>query len=286
MLAQVNQDPAILTLAWLREHGPRIGLLIAFALSVSWLGRVVVRRFRRQLEITDNRLGVTAAVNLHRTTTLVGIVASVVRITVWSVVVLLILDEFGFNLGPLLAGAGIVGIALGLGAQSLVKDFLAGFFILLENQYGVGESVELATSGGDVAGRVETLTLRSTSVRAADGTISIMPNGSIQITSNKSRGTGELTVDVHVPTELDTDEVRLRLDEVVEELKQDGKLRGRTAGPVAADVERTGEDGVVVKVTARTRPSRRKEVEDVIRTKVERELRPRKRRKPGSEDSS
>jgi small conductance mechanosensitive channel len=112
-----------------------------------------------------------------------------------------------------------------------------------------------------------------------------VPNGNIQFAANKSRGLGELTVDVNVPTELDTDEVRLRLDDVMEDLKQDGRLTGRlAAGPVAAGVEPTGDDAVVVKVKAQTRPSRRDEVEKVIRSKVEQELRPprsKRRRDPG-----
>jgi moderate conductance mechanosensitive channel len=288
MLLQTTQEPAIWTLEWLKDHGPRIGLLIALAVLVSWLGRVAVRRFRRRLEGSGDTVGLTAAVTLHRTTTLVGIVTSAIRVVVWTVVVFLVLDELGFNLGPLLAGAGVIGIALGFGAQSLVRDFLAGFFILFENQYGVGETVELSATGGAVAGRVEVLSLRSTSVRATDGTLSVVPNGNIQFAANKSRGLGELTVDVKVPTQLDTGEVRLRLDQVVEELKRDGRLRGRlAAGPEVASVEPAEEQGVVVKVKAATRPSRREEVQNVIRSKVEQELRPaRSRKKPNPHEDS
>jgi small conductance mechanosensitive channel len=288
MLLQAAQEPAIWTIEWLKEHGPRIGLLIALAVLVSWLGRVAVRRFRRRLEGTGDTVGITAAVSLHRSTTLVGIVASAIRVVVWTLVTFLVLGELGFNLGPLLAGAGVVGIALGFGAQNLVKDFLAGFFVLFENQYGVGETVELAATGGAVSGRVEVLSLRSTSVRAPDGTLSVVPNGNIQFSANKSRGLGELTVDVNVPTDLDTDEVRLRVDEAVEELKTDGRLRGRVAaGPVVEEVKSADEDSVVVKVKAETRPSRRQEVERVIRSKVEQELRPsRSRKKRDGNDSS
>jgi small conductance mechanosensitive channel len=186
-----------------------------------------------------------------------------------------VLGEIGFDIGPLLAGAGIVGIALGFGAQGLVKDFLAGFFILLENQFGLGETIELSVTGGTVGGRVEALTLRSTSIREDDGTLAVVPNGNIQFAANKSRGLGELTVDVQVPTDLDTDEIKVRLDEMVEDLKQDDRLRGRIAsGPVAAGVESAEGDEVTVKVKAATRPSRRREVEKVIRTKVEQGLRP------------
>lgn len=272
MLFQNAREPALYTLDWLKEHGPRIGLLIALAVLVSWLGRLAVRRFRRRLEGAGD---VTAAVSLHRTTTLWGILASAIRVTVWTAVVLMVLGEIGFDIGPLLAGAGIVGIALGFGAQGLVKDFLAGFFILLENQFGVGETIELSVTGGTVGGRVEALTLRSTSIREDDGTLAVVPNGNIQFAANKSRGLGELTVDVQVPTDLDTDQIKVRLDEMVEDLKQDDRLRGRIAsGPFAAGVESADGDEVTVKVKAATRPSRRVEVEKVIRSKVEQGLRP------------
>src|SRR5919109_203804 len=144
MLFQNAREPALYTVDWLKEHGPRIGVLLALAALVSWLGRAIVRRFRRRLEGGSGSIGLTTAVSLHRTTTL--------------------------------AGAGVVGIALGFGAQSLVKDFLAGFFILFENQFGVGESVEISATGGTVTGRVEALTLRSTAVREDDGTVSVVPN--------------------------------------------------------------------------------------------------------------
>jgi small conductance mechanosensitive channel len=285
MLFQSTRQVDIFTMDWLRDHGPRIGLIIVLAVLVSWLARVAVRRFRRRLEGPTD---VTAAVSLHRTTTLVGIVASAIRVTVWTAAVLMVLREMGFDIGPLLAGAGIIGVALGFGAQSLVKDFLAGFFILLENQFGVGETIELSVTGGTVAGRVEALTLRSISVREEDGTLAIVPNGNIQFASNKSRGLGELTVDVQVPTDLDTDEIRVRVDELVEELKQDDQLRGRVAsGPIAAGVESTDGDEVTIKVKAATRPSRRGEVEKVIRKKVEQGLRPpssRPKRQRGSDE--
>src|SRR6266542_462780 len=164
-----SAEPALFSLAWLRNHGIRIALVVALAVAVSCLGNMAVRRFRRRLEGSQ---GATIAVSLQRSATLAATLTSAIRTLVWSVAILTVLGELGFDLGPLLAGAGVAGIALGFGAQSLVKDFLAGFFVLLENQFGVGEMVELNVVGGTVTGRVETMTLRSTSIRHRDGTLS------------------------------------------------------------------------------------------------------------------
>jgi len=179
-------DSDLFTLDWLKTHGVRIAIILGLALLVSKLGSISVRRFRRRLEQpTDG----APPLSLYRSATLAHTVVYVIRVAVWTVAVLMVLGELGFDLGPLIAGAGIAGIALGFGAQSLVRDFLAGFFILLENQFGVGEAVELSVVGGTVTGRVESLTLRTTVVRTEDGTVSVVPNGNIQVASNRSRNT-------------------------------------------------------------------------------------------------
>jgi small conductance mechanosensitive channel len=108
-------------------------------------------------------------------------------------VILLILGEFGLDLGPLIAGAGIAGIALGFGAQSVVKDFLSGFFFLLEDQFSVGNLVTLNAAGKELEGRVEALSLRTTELRDDAGTLHIIPNGNIMVVGNRSRTRGRRT---------------------------------------------------------------------------------------------
>src|SRR5213080_3809391 len=129
----------IVSLDWLRTSGVRILIIVAVAIGVSRVGTLAIRRMRRKLDASPSATG---AINLRRTTTIVGF---------------LVLGELGVNLGPLIAGAGIVGVALGFGAQSLVRDFLSGFFIVLENQFTVGDAVELTTdvSAMKVLGRIE-----------------------------------------------------------------------------------------------------------------------------------
>lgn len=122
----------------------------------------------------------------QRTTTLTGVLNSVASITIWTFAVLIVLGELGLNMGPLIAGAGIAGVALGFGAQSLVKDFLTGIFVLVEDQYGVGDVVDL----GEASGSVEKVSLRVTTLRDVGGTRWYVPNGQIQRVANKSQAVG------------------------------------------------------------------------------------------------
>jgi small conductance mechanosensitive channel len=115
--------------------------------------------------------------------------ASFVRAAVWGVALLVVFDQLGINLAPLLAGAGIVGLALGFGAQALVRDVIAGLFILVEDQYGVGDVIDL----GDVGGEVEEVNLRVTRLRAPDGKVWFVPNGEIRKVGNASMPTSGAT---------------------------------------------------------------------------------------------
>jgi small-conductance mechanosensitive channel len=193
----------------------------------------------------------------------------VVRVVVWTVAVLLVLGELGISLGPLIAGAGIAGVALGFGAQSLVRDYLTGFFILLENQFGVGDGIEVMVNGQMIAGKVEALSLRTTDLRAFDGTLHIVPNGNVLLVSNKSKGWARAIVDVGVAFGEDLDRVRDVLEELFTELKSDDRLRDAFfTGPEMLGVERLAGTDVVVRVVGETRPSRRGDIERELRARI------------------
>ena len=211
----------------------------------------------------------TQAVNLQRAATLGTIMANAIRITLWTVVALMILGEIGLNLAPLLAGAGVVGVALGFGAQSLVRDFLAGFFILLENQFSVGDMVHILAVGGPVEGRVESVTLRMTAIRERDGTLSMIPNGNVQMVSNRSRGYGQVRVEVEIPGRVNPESVKQRAGHMVGVLGADPDVQKIVAsGPTLLDVQ-PQDNGVVVTVGAETRPYRREKVERELRRRLE-----------------
>src|SRR5437763_5396358 len=264
----------IVSLDWLKENGVRIALIVVLAVAISRTGTLAIRRMRRHL---DGAARLTGALNLRRTATIVGIVTSVFRIVIWTIVGLLILGQFGVDLGPLIAGAGIVGVALGFGAQSLVRDFLAGFFILLENQFTVGDAVELTTdvSAVKVSGRVEALTLRATCVRAEDGSLNVIPNGNLHIVSNRSRGQARVLVEVHLPRGENLDDVRRLLAALCEELRRDERLARRLfSGPDVLAVDQLTEDTVLLRIAAETTPARADEIKDEISRRIERRFAP------------
>jgi small-conductance mechanosensitive channel len=256
---------------WLAKPWVRMVIILVGALLVTLLSRLVVARFRRKLEGTAN---ITQELNLQRATTLTGALSTALIVVIWVLAILMVLSEFSnFNLGPLLASAGVAGVALGFGAQSLVKDTLSGFFILLENQFGVGDNVEVQTPSNRVTGRVESLTLRVTALRAFDGALHFVPNGNILVASNRSKGWARAIIDVRTAYDEDVEHLRMVLDELFEELKGDRTLSEWIhEAPNVLGVERMGHDALVMRVIADTRPSKVMDVERLLRERITRRL--------------
>ena len=248
------------------DEGVKIAVILGIAIGLSIGARFLVRRFRRKLEGTPTE---TQTIDLRRAATLTRALSATAVVVIWTLAILLVLSNLSVNLGPLLASAGVVGVALGFGAQSIVKDTLSGFFILLEDQYGVGDVVELQTTASPVNGKVEDLTLRSTSLRAFDGTVHAVPNGNIQVISNKSRGWGRAIVDVRLAYDEDVERVRTVLDDLFDEIERDGLLSGwLTQRPGVLGVETLSDYAVVVRVTADTRASKRWDAERTLRERI------------------
>jgi small-conductance mechanosensitive channel len=264
---------ALATLAatdWFAKPWVRVLIILGVAVLVTLASRLVVRRFRRKLE---GIASVTQELNLQRATTLTGALSTALIVVIWALAVLMALEETGRNIAPLLASAGVAGVALGFGAQSLVKDTLSGFFILLENQFGVGDNVEVQTPSNRVVGRVESLTLRVTSLRAFDGTLHFVPNGNILVSSNRSKGWARAIVDVRAAYGEDVEHVRLVLEELFTELGGDRTLSEWIhEAPNVLGVERMGQDALVLRVVADTRPSKVMDVERLLRERISRRL--------------
>jgi small conductance mechanosensitive channel len=251
---------------WFFDTGLPILIVLAVAVLVTVLSRAAVNRFRRKLEGTAS---LTQELNLQRATTLTHALSAALVVVIWTIALLLVLGEFGYSLGPLLATAGVAGVALGFGAQSVVRDTLSGFFILFENQFGVGDNVEIQTPSSKVIGRVEALTLRITSLRAFDGTLHTVPNGNIIVASNRSRGWARAIVDVRAGYDEDVDNLRRVLEELFEELKSDRTLSEWIQdGPSVLGVERMGQDALVMRIVADTRPSKVMDVERRLRERI------------------
>lgn len=266
LLAQLPVDSA----DWFAEPWVRIVVILGVAVLVTLASRLVVNRFRRKLEGTAS---VTQEVNLQRATTLTGALSTGLIVVIWALAILMALGELGQNIAPLFVSAGVAGVALGFGAQSLVKDTLSGFFILLENQFGVGDNIELQTPSNRVTGRVENLSLRVTALRAFDGTLHVVPNGNIVVASNRSKGWARAIVDVRAGYEEDVEHLRGVLEELFTELEGDRTLSEWIhEAPSVLGVERMGNDALVMRVIADTRPSKVMDVERLLRERISRRL--------------
>jgi small conductance mechanosensitive channel len=245
----------------------QVGSALIVALAVSAGGRRYVHRLRRKAKEAADDQGVGR--RLRRLSTVAGLVIGTLQVLAWLAAVLVVLIYFEVPLGPLLASAGIAGVALGFGAQTLVKDTLAGLFLALEGQFDLGDIVELQTEGGPVAGTVEGLSLRVTTIRQFDGTLSMVPNGSIQVTSNKTRGWGRAIVDVRVALSEDTSKVRSTLEELFGTLSTeepfDVWLRER---PQVLGVTQLTDVAQVIRVVAETQPNHRMDVERRLRERI------------------
>jgi len=253
-------------LAWLALG---IAVVMVGALIATRLGSRAARRSLESLVARSTLPGANAR-SAGRAQTLGGVAASLVRVVIWSVAGLLVLDKFGINLGPLLAGASIVGVALGFGAQSLVKDFLSGFFILAEDQYGVGDVITIS----DTTATVEEVNLRVTRMRGADGTVWFIPNGEIRKVGNSHKEWSRAIVDVLVPLGTDVSEALAAIGRELADLRANEEWSASVLeAPEVLGVEAMGPDGTTVRVAAKTDPGARARVARELRAKILNRLR-------------
>jgi len=203
---------------WFERKGlqevERFLLVLITCLIILWAVRILGRAVRRAI----GKEHVLSPEAERRAKTLGAVLENTARILVGAFFVLMTLQEFGVNISPLVAGAGIAGVALGFGAQSLVKDVIAGFFLLMENQYGVGDIISVDPNH---SGTVERMTLRITQIRDSEGRIHIIPNGSISQVIVMSKDYSRALVDVEVRSDQDVDRVMDLLKALGEELLKD-----------------------------------------------------------------
>ena len=172
-------------LDWFTGAPLNITVILTLAIFISRLGQRSITRFMNRIANADLIPGPkrSGARQKERAKTTSTVLKSTLNGVIWLIAIFMILAEFGLNLGPLIASAGVIGVALGLGAQTLVRDILSGIFMLVEDQYGVGDKIDVL----DIQGVVETVGLRITTVRDAKGTIWYLRNGEILKVGNKSQ---------------------------------------------------------------------------------------------------
>src|SRR5690554_6203724 len=186
-----------------------------------------------------------------RITTLIGILGGTISIFLWTVFLMIVLNKFGIEIAPILASAGIVGVALGFGAQELVRDFLSGFFILLENQIRAGDVAIINGTGGSV----EKIELRTTTLRDFSGVVHIFQNGKINTLANMTKEWSAMVFDIRVDYKEDVDKAIRVIKEVDLELQKDEMFSGSILEPIEIfGVDALTESAVIVKARIKTRP--------------------------------
>lgn len=249
---------------WLLTHGLRIVLILALALAADLLLRWLVPHVLRPL-LQQRMKGKPDEEVQQRLHTLTSVLQGSGRAVLVGWAIFTILPEAGVTITPILASVGIVGIALGFGAQSLVRDTINGLFILMDNQYSRGDVVTVA----GISGRVEDVGLRRTVLRDLDGVVHYVPNGAIAVASNLTQEWSRVNLNVSVAYGEDIDRVFAIIDRVGRELAADPQFGPLIISPPRAlRVESMSETGVAIKVLGDTQPVRQWEVMGELRRRL------------------
>ncbi len=234
---------------WLISSGFRIIIyLIAAVLlikAIKRIGNAVIARYQDDDPTTKNE-------QERRAETLVSVVNITSKVFIWVIVVFMTLREIGANITPLLTGAGIAGIAIGFGAQNIVRDFFSGFLILLENQYRVGDWIQIA----DRNGLVESISLRTTSIRNLEGVLHIVPNGEIKAVDNYTFSESRQVIDVGISYNSSVDKAIEVIKAIGEEMQTNPVSGADIRDFEVLGVQRLGDSSVDIRVKISTEPSK------------------------------
>jgi len=234
---------------WFGDHF----LSILIILILGFVARVLLTKLIRNVikQTVRHDLFPSEVDRKKRLKTLDSLVATVVKVVVWVVVSIMIINELGINTGPLIASAGVIGIALGFGAQTLIKDFTSGLFIIAENQYRVGDVIEI----NDISGVVEEITIRTTVLRDLDGHLHHIPNGSIDVTTNMTMDYAQLHENITVGADTDIDQLEHVINHVGQQLIAKPELKHLIVEPpMFVRITGFNDDGLVVKILGKTTP--------------------------------
>ncbi|MGA2467318.1 MAG: mechanosensitive ion channel family protein [Thermodesulfobacteriota bacterium] len=248
--------------AWLTTSGMKIlGILIGLII-LSQMSKWIVRWMEKFVPEKDPLQAVEAKKRAH---TLGNTLRHALLVAISFVAILMILGELGIQLGPLLATAGIGALAIGFGAQSLVKDVISGFFIILENQYRIGDVIEV----GGVSGLVESVSLRKTVLRDLEGKVHTIPNGEIKIVSNLSKEWSRSVLDVGISYREDIDQVIDLLSQIGKELEAEEPYKNAILGPLQIlGIEKFGESQLIIRMMIKTVPLKQWEVGRELRRRI------------------
>ena len=263
----------------------RVLLIFLGALALTAVLRLVIRNVTRGIargsrsrivRKTDNGkprwvidAGLASDRQAQRASTVGSVLSSVATIVIWAVAILMIISELGFNIAPVLASAGIAGVALSFGAQSLVKDYLSGIFMVAEDQLGIGDSVDL----GEAIGNVESVGLRVTQVRDVKGTLWHVRNGEILRVGNQSQGWARCVLDIPVPYDTNIDLLTDLIEHEAQLLRGDPDMGPNIIDdPEVWGVENITGESITVRLAVKTAPLQQWDVARVLRVRIKKML--------------
>lgn len=248
---------------WVAQHGWRILLILVIAYFVQKFSKFFITQAIRRAVREDMYGSHTAEVK--REDTLIGIFQQLLTVLVWLIAALMVLSELGIDTAPLIASAGIVGIAFGFGGQYLIKDLISGVFIILENQYRVGDVVKI----NGIGGLVENINMRTTILRDLDGTVHHVPNGEITTASNLSSDFANINMDIGVAYEADIEKVEKVINKVGDDLATDENWSADILeAPQFVRISEFADSAVVIKILGKTQPMRQWAVTGEMRKRI------------------
>lgn len=244
---------------WLLSTGLKIGITLIIAIVVTWLVGFFIKRAVRRTEKVKTPEEIARAKRLK---TVLGALKVALDIVIWVIAGIMVMGQLGISIGPILAGLGVVGVAVGFGAQNLVKDFLAGIFIIIENQLRVGDIVRI----GDATGTVEALNLRITQVRGFNGHLYTIPNGEIKMVENMTFKWSRAIVKVGVGYGSDIGKVIEALEKAASDIKEDNEWgRHVMETPLIKAIDDFAASSLDVAMWIKTHPSQQWDVGRVAR---------------------
>ena len=249
---------------WLMTHGIRILVIVLIATALYFIVRhfvpILIKRF-----VSQRMKGELEDEIKQRADTLSSVLVTTGAIIIAIIAIFTVLPEFGVNITAALAGLGIAGIAVAFGVQSLIRDIVAGIFILLEDQYGVGDVVRIA----GIAGLVIEIGLRRTVLRDLDGIVHSVPNGEIKTASNFTKGFSRVNLNISVAYGEDLDRVIGVINRVCQEMAADPKWKADfTSTPQVLRVDNLGNSGIDIKILGDTKPIRQWDIMGELRLRI------------------
>ena len=247
---------------WVFGPGLRVLLILLLSYALVRITGLLVRRFEHELNLGTS---LDALEKAKRARTLGSVVNKVATAVISGIAILMILQEFRIDIAPVLTGAGIVGLAVGFGAQTLVRDIISGFFLILEDQVRVGDVAAINGTGG----LVEAINLRTIVLRDGEGTVHVFPNGAIQTLANRSKDFSYYVIDLDISYREDVDRVSRILREISEELRKDSAYGPHILEPLEINgIDAFKDWSIVLKMRIKTVPLKQWEVGREFRKRI------------------